>query len=119
VLVVDDEQPLRELIAVTLGGEFVCDEAADGAAALSRLRESAPALVFLDVMLPDVSGLDVLREMRADARLRDVPVVIVSAWQAPQDVTAALAGGADRFLAKPFDVDELVSLAQELVGEPR
>jgi DNA-binding response OmpR family regulator len=115
VLVVDDEAPLRELIAVTLGNDFTCDEAADGQTALERLRTAPPDLVFLDVMLPGVSGLDVLGAMRGDRRLSRVPVVIVSAWQASEDVTVALERGADRFLAKPFDVEELASMARELV----
>jgi DNA-binding response OmpR family regulator len=115
VLVVDDEAPLRELIIVALGDTFRCEEAADGETALAQLREAPPDLVFLDLMLPDCSGIDVLREMRADPILRNVAVVVVSAWQRPEDVTLALENGADRFLAKPFLVDELASVAQGLV----
>jgi two-component system response regulator MtrA len=116
VLVVDDEAPLRELIMVTLGDAFECVPAADGEEALRLLRETPAELVFLDVMLPGRSGLDVLREMRGDPELSTVPVVIVSAWQTPEDVETALDSGADRFLAKPFRVDELVSIARGLVG---
>jgi DNA-binding response OmpR family regulator len=117
VLVVEDEQPLRELVVVTLGDEFDCEEAADGDAALQRLRAKAPQLVLLDAMLPGLSGLDVLREMRADPELKRVPVVVLSAWQQPQDVDAALAAGADRFLGKPFRVEELTSLAHSLIED--
>ena len=116
VLVVDDEAPLRELIVVALGEAFCCEEAEDGETALTRLGEARPDLVFLDVMLPGLSGLDVLREMRADPLLRDVKVVVVSAWQGTEDVEVALENGADRFLAKPFRVDELASVANDLVG---
>jgi two-component system phosphate regulon response regulator PhoB len=119
VLVVDDEAPLRELIVVTLGDAFRCVEAEDGESALARLGESPPDLVFLDVMLPGLSGLDVLREMRADPALRDVAVVVVSAWQGPEDVEVALENGADHFLAKPFRVDELASVARDLVDRQR
>jgi two-component system phosphate regulon response regulator PhoB len=119
VLVVDDEAPLRELIVVTLGDAFRCDEAGDGEEALAKLKAEPPDLVFLDVMLPGLSGVDVLREMRADPALHDVPVVVVSAWQAPQDVAVALENGADRFLAKPFRVDELASVARALVARRR
>jgi DNA-binding response OmpR family regulator len=117
-LVVDDEQPLRELIAVTLGDAFACEEAADGDEALEKKRASPPDLVLLDMMMPGRSGIDVLREMRREPALRRVPVVVVSAWQAPGDVAAALAAGADRFLAKPFRVDELASVARALVERP-
>lgn len=115
VLVVEDEPPLRELITVTLGAQFECDEAVDGESALEMLKGDVPDLVLVDVMLPGKSGLDVLAEMREDPRLKSVPVIVLSAWQAPQDVERAIAAGADRFLPKPFRVDELAATAQELV----
>ena len=116
ILVVDDEPPLRELVMVTLGDAFVCDEAGDGDTALARLEEARYDLVMLDVMMPGTSGTDVLRHMREDDELRDVPVVVMSAWQSPQDVASALEAGADRFLAKPFRIDELGSMVRALVG---
>ena len=81
ILVVDDEPPLRELVVVTLGDGYQCDEAGDGEEALERLHGGEYDLVLLDVMMPGRSGLDVLREMRGDARLRDFPGVVLSAWQ--------------------------------------
>jgi DNA-binding response OmpR family regulator len=119
VLVVEDEQPLRELIVVTLSEEFDCEDVADGETALERLRASPPQLLVLDSMLPGRSGIDVLREMRADPRLRDVPVLVLSAWQASEDVDSAMDAGADSFLGKPFRVEELVSVAHELAERPR
>lgn len=119
VLVVDDEAPLRELIVVTLGDTFRCEEAPDGETALIQLRESPSDLVFLDVMLPGLGGIDVLREIRADPALQDVGVVVVSAWQAPEDVALALENGADSFLPKPFRVEDVLSIAEELVGRGR
>ena len=116
VLVVEDEAPLRELVVVTLGDAFACEEADDGEAALAAMRVAPPELVILDVMLPGRSGLEVLQEMRAERALKKVPVVVVSAWQAPKDVARALAAGADRFLGKPFRVEELASMARALVG---
>ncbi len=119
VLVVDDEAPLRELITVTLGEAFECDEAADGETALGLITRDPPDLVFLDVMLPGLSGIDVLRKLRADPALHDVAVVVVSAWQGPEDIAVALESGADGFLEKPFRVDELASVARGLVGRRR
>jgi two-component system phosphate regulon response regulator PhoB len=116
VLVVDDELPLRELIVVTLGHAFDCLEEGTGADALARLRKSPVELVFLDVMLPDMSGIDVLRAIREDPELASVKVVVVSAWQSHEDVARALETGADRFLSKPFRPEELESLAYSLVG---
>jgi two-component system, OmpR family, phosphate regulon response regulator PhoB len=116
VLVVDDEAALRELIVVTLGDAFRCDEASDGEAALTQLRRSPPDIVFLDVMLPGLGGIDVLREIRTDPALRTVGVVVVSAWQAEEDIALAFESGADGFLPKPFRVEDVLSIAEELVG---
>jgi two-component system, OmpR family, phosphate regulon response regulator PhoB len=116
ILVVDDEPPLRELVVVTLGDAFVCEEVDNGEEALARLNADHYDLVMLDVMMPGTSGTDVLRRMRADADLRDVPVIVMSAWQSPQDVASALEAGADRFLAKPFRIDELGSMVRGLVS---
>jgi two-component system phosphate regulon response regulator PhoB len=116
ILVVDDEPPLRELVVVTLGDAFVCDEVDNGDEALARLSADHYDLVMLDVMMPGTSGTDVLRKMRDDDKLRDVPVIVMSAWQSPQDVASALEAGADRFLAKPFRIDELGSMVRGLVS---
>src|SRR6476661_8725711 len=116
ILVVDDEQPLRELVIVTLGDSYSCDEAADGDAALEQLRTRRYDMVVLDVMMPGRSGIDVLREMRADEAMRDVPVVVVSAWQSSQDIDSALAAGANGFLPKPFRAEELDATVRALIG---
>jgi DNA-binding response OmpR family regulator len=116
VLVVDDEQPLRELVIVTLGDSYACDEAADGDAALEQLRRRQYDMVVLDVMMPGRSGIDVLREMRADEATRDVPVVVMSAWQSSQDIDSALEAGANGFLPKPFRVEELDATVRTLIG---
>jgi DNA-binding response OmpR family regulator len=118
ILVVDDEPPLRELVIVTLGDQYSCDEAVDGDAALERLRREPYDLVILDVMMPGLSGIDVLREMRSDKALKDVPVVVMSAWQSTQDIDAALAAGANGFLPKPFRVEELDTTVRDVIGWP-
>jgi DNA-binding response OmpR family regulator len=116
VLVVDDEPPLRELVVVTLGDGYACDEAATGDAALKLMRKRQYDLVVLDVMMPGRSGIDVLREMRADKTLREVPVVVMSAWQSTEDIDAALAAGANGFLPKPFRVEDLDSTVRDVIG---
>jgi DNA-binding response OmpR family regulator len=116
ILVVDDEPPLRELVVVTLGDAYACDEAENGDAALKLMRKRRYDLVVLDVMMPGRSGIDVLREMRADKALRDVPVVVMSAWQSTADIDAALAAGANGFLPKPFRVEDLDSTVRDVIG---
>jgi two-component system OmpR family response regulator len=116
ILVVDDEPPLRELVIVTLGDRYACDEAADGDAALEQLRQRQYDMVMLDVMMPGRSGIDVLREMRSKKAWRDVPVVVMSAWQSSEDIDAALTAGANGFLPKPFRVEELDLTVRTLMG---
>ena len=115
VLVVEDEQPLRELVVVTLGAAFDCEEVGDGEEALRRMQEAPPDLVVLDAMIPGLSGHDVLRAMRTNPALGDVPVLVVSAWQQEEDIAAALAAGANAFLGKPFRIEELEEQARELL----
>jgi DNA-binding response OmpR family regulator len=117
ILLVDDEPALRELMKVALGDGYRFLEAGDVDAALALLRAHVPAVVLLDVMLPGGSGLDVLRAIRADPAVSSARVVIVSAWQSADDRQTALELGADAFLAKPFSVDELVSVVADLAGE--
>ena len=117
ILVADDEPALRALVVVTLGSAYACDEADSGDAALMRLREVDYDLVVLDLMMPGRSGLDVLQEMRADERLRDVPVVVMSAWQSAEDTEGALEAGADSFVSKPFQPEELLGTVRDLVEQ--
>jgi len=115
ILVVDDEPPLRELVRVSLGDGYQFDEAADIEAAWEKAHERRPDLVVLDIMLPGGSGLDLLKRFREDASLADVPVVVLSAWQTGEDEQAARAAGADAFMPKPFAVDELARVVDELL----
>jgi len=115
ILVCDDDPGLRELMKVTLGTEYRFVEATDGDEALASLDAERPDIVLLDVMLPGYSGLQVLEQMRKNTALRDVPVIVVSAWQTPSDREAAEAAGADRFLGKPFELEELTAHVTELL----
>ena len=113
LLIVEDEAPLRELLRVSLGDRFDYLEAADGREALELAERHRPSLVVLDMMLPGVTGLDVLRTLRADAALAKIPVVGVSAWVHLEP--EALEAGADRFVPKPFDPDALRTTVVELL----
>jgi CheY-like chemotaxis protein len=119
VLVCDDDPRLRELMKVTLGNGYRFVEAADGEQALASLAAERPGVVLLDVMLPGYSGLQVLEAMRGDESLREVPVIVVSAWQTPSDRAAAEAAGADRFLGKPFELEDLTTYVTELLEHGR
>jgi putative two-component system response regulator len=113
LLIVEDEAALRELVRVSLGDEFDYLEAGDGRTALELAAAHRPSLVLLDLMLPGVTGLDVLAALRADDELAEIPVVGVSAWVHLEP--EAIAAGADRFVTKPFDPDELRATVVELL----
>jgi DNA-binding response OmpR family regulator len=119
ILVCDDDEPLRELMKVALGDEYRYVDAPDGETALTLCREERPDLVLLDVMLPGENGLQVLESLRADDELQTLPVVVVSAWQTPEDRAAAATAGADGFLGKPFELDELTTAVSNLLERSR
>ena len=107
VLVVEDEPALAETVQYSLEREgFRVSVAADGNRALERFRSDPPSLVLLDLMLPELGGLDVLRIMRGEST---VPIVIVTAKDAEADKVAGLELGADDYVTKPFSMRELVS----------
>jgi|SRR5581483_4074989 len=107
VLICDDDERLRELMRVTLEPDYECIEAPDADAALELFRTARPAVALLDVMLPGKSGIELLREVRADPEITATPVIVVSAWTRETDRDAASDAGADAFLGKPFEIDEL------------
>ena len=115
VLVVDDDPNIRHLIIAALkreGYRFV--EAANGREALDAMRRDPPAAVVLDLMMPIVSGWDVLRERAGDPDLVKIPVIVVSASRSPE-IAAAMDKGICAFLPKPFDITALTSLVRSCV----
>jgi two-component system response regulator RegX3 len=107
ILVVEDEAPLADTIRYNLEREgYAVTVASDGRRALERFRAEGPKLVILDLMLPEVSGLDVCRAIRAES---DVPIIMVTAKDSEADKVAGLELGADDYVTKPFSVRELVS----------
>lgn len=118
VLVADDEPHIGRIIKMKLEqGPFRVTLAYDGREALDVLdRESDICLVLLDLMMPHLSGLDVLAAMRQNPRLRDLPCIILTAAGQEQQHTSAMELGANDFLTKPFSPKKLYSRAAELVG---
>jgi two-component system, OmpR family, response regulator RegX3 len=110
VLVVEDEPSFVEALTVALTREgYQVAAEKDGRLGLDRFREDGADLVLLDLMLPGMSGLDVLRAIRASSA---VPVIVVSAKDAEADVVAALELGADDYVTKPYSVRELIARAR-------
>ncbi len=107
VLVVDDEAVLAEMVSMALRYEgWDVSTAGDGASAIASARSHRPDVVVLDVMLPDMSGLDVLRKLREqNPRL---PVLLLTAKDAVEDRIAGLTAGGDDYVTKPFSIEEVV-----------
>jgi two-component system phosphate regulon response regulator PhoB len=113
VLIADDEAHVVELVRVTLEDERVrVVEAADGATALQLAAELEPELIFLDVNLPDISGLDVCRRLRREPGLIGVRIVMLTAAAQQEDIARGLAAGATHYLTKPFSPVRLLSLVE-------
>lgn len=107
ILIVEDEESLADSIRYNLEQEgFAVDIAGDGRRALERFRDRPASLVILDLMLPEVSGLDVCRTIRAES---SVPIIMVTAKDAEADRVTGLELGADDYVTKPFSMRELVS----------
>jgi len=110
VLVVEDESAIAELVAINLRhAGYEVGLAASAEAAQGEVDRVLPALVLLDWMLPGRSGLDLVRRWRADARTRDLPVIMLTARSEEADTVAGLESGADDYLTKPFSPKELLA----------
>lgn len=114
ILVVEDDTALREFLCTALADEFEVAGAVSGEEAVELARRLRPDVVLLDVMLPGLSGLDVVRVIRSDPSLRDTPVLVMTAFS-EIDEGDAEAAGANRFLAKPFDLQQLTAAVRDLL----
>ena len=116
VLVVEDEPSIQELITVglTRNGHMV-RRAGDAAAAMRQVAEALPDVILLDWMLPDISGPDMTRRLRADARTREVPIIMLTARAGEDDKVQGLASGADDYVTKPFSPKELEARIQAVL----
>jgi two-component system chemotaxis response regulator CheY len=120
VLVVDDDPFIRKLVATTLEdvSEFELHEAADGVEALEVAVREQPAIVFLDVDMPRMDGIDACRRMRSDPATSDSTIVMLTAVHGDQVEREAVSAGADLFLTKPFSPLELLRLVDRLGDQP-
>jgi len=112
-LVVDDEEVIRRLVRTVLeADEFVVSEAPDGPVALRTAAEAKPAIIILDVMMPDMDGVEVCRRLDHEA----VKVVMLTARDDPELERRCKEAGADAFLTKPFSSTELLAVLEGLIG---
>jgi len=120
ILIVDDEAHIRMLIEQTL--EDLEDEgvqlqfAENGEQALEMIREQQPHLVFLDVMMPKLNGMEVCQKVKKELKLTNVYIILLTAKGQEVDRQKGLEMGADRYMTKPFDPDEMLAVAEEVLN---
>jgi two-component system, OmpR family, alkaline phosphatase synthesis response regulator PhoP len=120
ILVVDDEAHIRLLIEQTLedledqGVEIITAD--NGADALETIKTEKPQLVFLDVMMPRMNGFDVCQTVKRELKMKEVYIVLLTEKGQEYDKQKGVEVGADLYLTKPFDPDELLEKAQEVLG---
>lgn len=118
VLVVDDEPDIRLILQARLeAAGYRVETASNGLEALNRIRTQPPDLVILDLMLPGMDGFAVCAMLKRDQRFSHIPIVILSARSQAQDKKTGTSLGADAYITKPFQPQELLSTIEQLIGQ--
>jgi CheY-like chemotaxis protein len=116
ILCVDDDKKNLELLEALLSPlGYDLELSSSGEDALNRIAQRVPDLMLLDIMMPEVSGLEVLEQLRSREKTRDIPVVLVTALHAAEDKAKGLKAGCDDFISKPFDENELIARVRSLL----
>jgi DNA-binding response OmpR family regulator len=120
ILIVDDDPNILKLLRLNLEMEgFDVVEAADGKEALDAVAEHSPDLLLCDVMMPNLNGLEVVARLRKDPANAELPIVMLSAKAQEMDVQHGKRVGADEYVTKPFDPDDLIAVVQRLLEHKR
>ena len=117
VLICDDEPSLRELVRISLDGPYSFAEADDGEKSLEIARRLRPDVIILDMMMPRLSGLEVLSEIRGDRELAETAVIVLTAQ--PSTKEEALRCGADIVMVKPFEPQAITAAVEEVLAGRR
>jgi len=109
ILIIEDEQTVADIIAINLKLEtFDVDVALNGTTGLAKAREGGFDLIICDIMMPDIDGYEICRQLKADKDTRDVPIILLTARTEVENKVEGLEAGADDFMAKPFNFSDLV-----------
>ena len=116
---IDDDASVRDFCRMVLSNEgYEVLDAGDGAGGINCASEAGPDLVLLDWMMPGVDGIDTLRALKGNSRTRDVPVVMLTALDSLSQITLATQSGADGYVTKPFEVEDLLALIRRFDSVP-
>jgi DNA-binding response OmpR family regulator len=117
IVVVEDEQDAAEMFAEMMRvNGFRVLKASGSGLAIPMIEQEIPAAVILDIMMPDVSGLELLRYIRHEPKLAGIPVIVVSAKSLPGDIKTGLEAGASVYLTKPVDYQDLKDAVEKVLG---
>ena len=118
ILIAEDERDIRDLITFTLGfAGYEVVAAANGEEAINLARQEIPDLVLMDVRMPRMTGYEACAMMKADAKLKDIPVIFLSAKGQDSEIQAGLQAGAVEYLLKPFAPDQLTARIQAVLAK--
>jgi two-component system alkaline phosphatase synthesis response regulator PhoP len=119
ILVVDDEPEIVGILKFRLKSwGFEALSAASGREALKLAEEEKPNLILLDVMMPGMSGFDVLKELKAKEATKGIPVIMITVAAAKHEIDEGIKLGAAYYLSKPYDAQELITRIKEVIGTP-
>ncbi|MDD3013795.1 MAG: response regulator [Candidatus Gastranaerophilales bacterium] len=117
VLIVDDEQDIVETLRFMLEAEGItCLTAHDGEEALNKAKNEKPDLIILDVMLPKINGYKVSRLLKFDKKYKDIPILMVTARSQEEDKVIGQDTGADEYITKPFDLDNVINMVKKYLS---
>jgi DNA-binding response OmpR family regulator len=118
ILIAEDERDIRDLITFTLGfAGFDVIAAANGEEALNLARQENPDLILMDVRMPRMTGYEACAAMKADAKMKDIPVIFLSAKGQDAEIQTGLQAGAVDYLLKPFAPDQLTARIQAVLAK--
>jgi len=117
LVIIEDEENIARAQELILSDSFNVHVAKDGEEGLNKVREIKPELVILDLMLPKMNGIDVCKEIKNDVNLKNTKVVMVTAKNRPADELKGLDIGADDYIMKPFEADELKHVINQVLNE--
>jgi DNA-binding response OmpR family regulator len=116
VLVVDDEEYLVELLSVNLEvAGFNVVKAYDGEQGLKQTEAERPDIIILDIRMPGVDGFEVCRRLKADPTTKNIPIIMLSAYVQQADINKGLSLGAETYIKKPFDVQNLIDTVNQIL----
>lgn len=117
ILAVDDENDILLLVRTSLGDDYDVDTALSGAEALAKVQEKRPDLIILDMMMPEMDGIEVLEKIRSTAATADIPVIFLTGVSEKAKIREALDKGTQYYIVKPFKYQDLLNKVAQALNE--